>query len=223
MSGRSVDRRKDFRTERKTPTAAAVPGLLAVSFAMPLEARTGINLRYGLKGCPGKQVMKVCEQFNAARDEYEIVCMGKGNCGLVLQAGIAACRAKEHTHILQGAEIDNAPVARDVAEQVDGPSADPVAEIGHPVVVAPARAPGSETAGMAVLPAARVELRPPPGIARQVTSPGDLAEAVERHRAVRVSIGMQFPGKRASGSLDLVQRGRGLRAEDVGGILHTRA
>ncbi len=161
LSGRSVDRRKDFRTERKTLTAAAVSGL---------------------------------------------------------QAGIAACRTKEHTHVLQGVEIDNAPVALDVAEQVDGPSADPVAELGHPVVAAPGRAPGSRTAGMAVLPAGRVELRPPPGIAWQVTGPGDLAEAVERHRVAPVGMGgMRVSGKRAAGSLDLVQRGRGLRAEDVGG------
>ena len=37
---------------------------------------------------------------------------------------------------------DNAPVAHDVTEQVDGPVADPVAEIGHPRYRSRARARG---------------------------------------------------------------------------------
>ena len=90
--------------ERKTLTAAAVLGLLVVGLAMPVEAKTEINLWYGLKGYLGKQVMKVCERFNAAQDEYEIVCTGKGNYDQALQAGIAAYRAKKHPHILQGVE-----------------------------------------------------------------------------------------------------------------------
>ena len=90
--------------ERKTLTAAAVLGLLVAGFAMPVEAKTEINLWYGLKGYLGKQVIKVCERFNAAQDEYQIVCTGKGNYDQALQAGIAAYRAKKHPHILQGVE-----------------------------------------------------------------------------------------------------------------------
>ena len=90
--------------ERKTLTAAAVLGLLIVGLAMPAEAKTKINLWYGLKGYLGKQVEKVCERFNAAQDDYEIVCTGKGNYDQALQAGIAAYRAKKHPHILQGVE-----------------------------------------------------------------------------------------------------------------------
>ena len=90
--------------ERKTLTAAAVLGLLVVGLAMPVEAKTKINLWYGLKGYLGKQVEKVCERFNAAQDDYEIVCTGKGNYDQALQAGIAAYRAKKHPHILQGVE-----------------------------------------------------------------------------------------------------------------------
>ena len=94
--------------ERKTLTIAAVLGLLAIGLAMPVEAKTKINLWYGLKGYLGKQVMKVCERFNAAQDEYEIVCTGKGNYDQALQAGIAAYRAKKHPHILQGVETATA-------------------------------------------------------------------------------------------------------------------
>ncbi len=94
--------------ERKTLTAAAVLGLLVVGLAMPVEARTKINLWYGLKGYLGKQVETVCERFNAAQDDYEIVCTGKGNYNQALQAGIAAYRAKKHPHILQGVETATA-------------------------------------------------------------------------------------------------------------------
>ena len=90
--------------ERKTLAAAAAVGILAAGLAMPAEAKTRIDLWYGLKGYLGKQVMKVCERFNAAQDDYEIVCTGKGNYDQALQAGIAAYRAKKHPHILQGVE-----------------------------------------------------------------------------------------------------------------------
>ena len=39
-------------------------------------AKTRIDLWYGLKGYLGEQVMKVCDRFNAAQNDYEIVCTG---------------------------------------------------------------------------------------------------------------------------------------------------
>ena len=88
--------------------AAAVLGLLAAGIATPIEAKTRIDLWYGLKGYLGEQVMKVCDRFNAAQSDYEIVCTGKGNYDQALQAGIAAYRARKHPHILQGVETATA-------------------------------------------------------------------------------------------------------------------
>ncbi|MDA0787478.1 MAG: extracellular solute-binding protein, partial [Proteobacteria bacterium] len=88
---------------RKT-ICVAILGLLVTTIGMPVEAKTKIQLWYGLKGYLGKQVEKVCERFNAAQSDYEIVCTGKGNYDQALQAGIAAYRAKKHPHILQGVD-----------------------------------------------------------------------------------------------------------------------
>ena len=88
--------------------AAAVLGLLVAGIATPIEAKTRIDLWYGLKGYLGEQVMKVCDRFNAAQSDYEIVCTGKGNYDQALQAGIAAYRARKHPHILQGVETATA-------------------------------------------------------------------------------------------------------------------
>lgn len=67
-------------------------------------AKTQIQFWYGLKGYLGKQVEKVCARFNASQSEFELTCANKGNYDQVLQAGIAAYRAKKHPHILQGVE-----------------------------------------------------------------------------------------------------------------------
>ncbi len=79
-------------------------GLLLSTMAGPAYAKTQIHFWYGLKGYLGKQVEKVCERFNAAQSEFEVICANKGNYNQTLQAGIAAYRAKKHPHILQGVE-----------------------------------------------------------------------------------------------------------------------
>ncbi|MGI9382799.1 MAG: extracellular solute-binding protein [Methyloligellaceae bacterium] len=86
----------------------AAAGILGAASVSPLEAKTKLNLWYGLKGYLSKQVLKVCERFNAAQSDYEIVCTGKGNYNQALQAGIAAYRAKKHPHVLQGVEVATA-------------------------------------------------------------------------------------------------------------------
>ncbi|MGB7301830.1 MAG: extracellular solute-binding protein [Burkholderiaceae bacterium] len=81
-----------------------VLGLLVAVASVPVQAKTTLNLWFGLKGNLGKQVEAVCDRFNAAQNDYQIVCAGKGNYDQALQAGIAAYRAKKHPHILQGVE-----------------------------------------------------------------------------------------------------------------------
>lgn len=93
---------------RKMILAATMLGLLIAAAGAPAEAKTTINLWFGLKGYLGKQVQKVCQRFNAAQGDYEIVCTSKGNYDQTLQAGIAAYRAKKQPHILQGVETATA-------------------------------------------------------------------------------------------------------------------
>ena len=130
--------------------------------------------------------------------------------------GLGEVFARQGERGAGGAEHPAAPVAGDIAEQVDRPFADPVVEVEHPVVGAPGRALGPEPVGIAAPPAAGVELRPALGVAQQVIGLGRLAEPVGRDRVVRVGVGVQLLGERAVGPLDFVERGRGLDAEDYG-------
>ena len=72
--------------------------------AGPGYAKTQIHFWYGLKGYLGQQVQRVCDRFNAAQREFEILCVSKGNYDQALQAGIAAYRANKHPHILHGVD-----------------------------------------------------------------------------------------------------------------------
>ncbi len=112
-----------------------------------------------------------------------------------------------------------APVAGDIAEQVDGPFADPVVE-GERIVPAPRGPDAAESVGVTAPPAAGVVLRPALGIDEKVVGFADLAETVGGRPVVRLRVGVKFLGERAVGALHLVERRTPLDAEHCVRILH---
>jgi sn-glycerol 3-phosphate transport system substrate-binding protein len=56
---------------------------------------------YGLGGYLGEQVAETCNRFNAAQDQFEIVCVGQGSYEAAVQNTIAAFRAGQHPTIVQ--------------------------------------------------------------------------------------------------------------------------
>lgn len=64
----------------------AMVGLLVAATGAPVEAKTKLQLWYGLTGALGKQVEVLCERFNASQAEYVLECTGKGDYDQALQA-----------------------------------------------------------------------------------------------------------------------------------------
>ena len=87
------------------------PMLLGMTTAMaaiaaPAHARTEIPFWYALTGYLGEQVVSVCDRFNAAQDDYEIVCVGRGGYAEAMQSSIAAYRAGEQPALVQATGND---------------------------------------------------------------------------------------------------------------------
>lgn len=83
----------------------AIVGVSAITSA-PAYAQTEIRFWYALTGYLGEQVSLICDRFNEAQNDYEVVCEGKGGYAEATQAAIAAYRAGQQPTILQAAGSD---------------------------------------------------------------------------------------------------------------------
>ena len=82
-------------------------GGAAALMAQPVAAQIEVPLWYALTGYLGEQVQGVCDRFNEAQDDYEMVCIAKGGYGEALQASIAAYRAGQQPAMVQVSDAAN--------------------------------------------------------------------------------------------------------------------
>lgn len=82
---------------RLLSTSAALVLMAGAAQAEPIR----FEYWYGLGGYLGEQVAATCERFNAAQDEFEIVCVGQGSYEQAVQNTIAAFRANQHPTLVQ--------------------------------------------------------------------------------------------------------------------------
>jgi len=82
----------------------AVGICLALPAAVCAEPVT-INWWHAMRSARGKVVDEMIKQFNQSQSEYVVVGINKGNYDEVLNAGVAAFRAKKQPHILQVFEV----------------------------------------------------------------------------------------------------------------------
>ncbi len=66
---------------------------------------TTIDFWHAMRGPRGDLVEKMIGDFNASQSEYKVVGTNKGNYDEVMNAGVAAFRAKKQPHILQVFEV----------------------------------------------------------------------------------------------------------------------
>lgn len=80
---------------------AAVVLLAGQAFAEPIT----IEWWHAMRGARGETLDKMVKMFNESQQEYKVVATNKGDYGEVVNAGVAAYRAKKHPHILQAFEV----------------------------------------------------------------------------------------------------------------------
>ena len=60
---------------------------------------------HAMRGARGETLDKMVKAFNDSQTEYKVVATNKGDYGEVVNAGVAAYRAKKHPHILMSFEV----------------------------------------------------------------------------------------------------------------------
>ena len=71
------------------------------SFAEPID----IQWWHAMRGSRGEVVQEIVDGFNSSQSEYRVVPIYKGAYDEVINAGVAAVRAKKQPHILQAFEV----------------------------------------------------------------------------------------------------------------------
>ncbi|MCP4347308.1 MAG: sn-glycerol-3-phosphate ABC transporter substrate-binding protein UgpB [Desulfobacterales bacterium] len=80
--------------------------IIAVFFAGQAMAKPAeIHWWHAMRGARGEVVNKIVKAFNDSQADYKVVATYKGSYDEVVNAGIAALRAKKHPHILQSFEV----------------------------------------------------------------------------------------------------------------------
>lgn len=84
----------------------ATTAALIVSTAMPvLAAPTEINWWHAMRGARGETVQKIVDGFNNSQSDFKVIATYKGEYDEVVNAGVAAVRARKQPHILQAFEV----------------------------------------------------------------------------------------------------------------------
>ena len=71
------------------------------AFAKPID----IHWWHAMRGARGEVVQQIVDSFNNSQNEYRVVATYKGAYDEVVNAGVAAVRAKKQPHILQAFEV----------------------------------------------------------------------------------------------------------------------
>ena len=83
-----------------------VLGGLITAFATSAFAKpTEINWWHAMRGSRGETVQKIVDSFNNSQSEYKVIATYKGSYDEVVNAGVAAVRARKQPHILQSFEV----------------------------------------------------------------------------------------------------------------------
>ncbi|CAN5516755.1 sn-glycerol-3-phosphate ABC transporter substrate-binding protein UgpB [soil metagenome] len=88
----------------KTMRRSIVAGLLATAMsALPAVAQQKVEVQFwhAMGGVLGERVEEIVKRFNASQDKYTVVATNKGNYDEVMNATIAAYRAKKAPQIVQ--------------------------------------------------------------------------------------------------------------------------
>jgi len=87
----------------KTMRRAVVAGLLAAGVSIPAVAQQKVEVQFwhAMGGVLGERVEEIVKRFNASQDKYTVVATNKGNYDEVINATIAAYRAKKAPQIVQ--------------------------------------------------------------------------------------------------------------------------
>ena len=76
------------------------------TIAVPAMAKpTEINWWHAMRGARGETVQKIVDGFNASQSDYKVIASYKGEYDEVVNAGVAAVRARKQPHILQAFEV----------------------------------------------------------------------------------------------------------------------
>jgi len=87
----------------KTIRRSIVAGLLAAAVSLPAVAQQKVEVQFwhAMGGVLGERVDEIVKRFNASQDKYTVVATNKGNYDEVINATIAAYRAKKAPQIVQ--------------------------------------------------------------------------------------------------------------------------
>lgn len=94
--------------KRYLTAAAAGAMTLALIPSAALADKTKIDFWFGNSGDIAKRVQEVCQRFNDARKDYEIVCTSQGSYDASVQNSIAAFRAGKQPTIVQVFDVGTA-------------------------------------------------------------------------------------------------------------------
>jgi len=87
----------------KTIRRSILAGLLAAAVSVPAFAQQKVEVQFwhAMGGVLGERVEEIVKRFNASQDKYTVVATNKGNYDEVINATIAAYRAKKAPQIVQ--------------------------------------------------------------------------------------------------------------------------
>lgn len=92
-------------TRQKRITFIAVSLILFFCAGQVLAAPVEIHWWHAMRGARGEVVDNIVKVFNDSQKDFKVVATYKGAYDEVVNAGIAAVRAKKHPHILQSFEV----------------------------------------------------------------------------------------------------------------------
>jgi len=87
----------------KTIRRSIMAGLLAAAVSVPAFAQQKVEVQFwhAMGGVLGERVEEIVKRFNASQDKYTVVATNKGNYDEVINATIAAYRARKAPQIVQ--------------------------------------------------------------------------------------------------------------------------
>lgn len=93
---------------KKMLLATATLAALGLSTAVGAAEKVKFDFWFGLSGDLEKRVQEVCGRFNAAQNDFEVVCTSQGNYDAALQNTIAAFRAGKQPTVVQVYDVGTA-------------------------------------------------------------------------------------------------------------------
>ena len=90
---------------RRVATLFSLMAAMVLFAGQAMAEPVTIEWWHAMRGARGETLDKMVKAFNDSQQEYKVVATNKGDYGEVVNAGVAAYRAKKHPHILQSFEV----------------------------------------------------------------------------------------------------------------------